>query len=118
MGDISAHFDRSEFACKDGCGFATVDSELLEILEIIRAKFDAPVKINSGCRCPVYNKLIGGSAKSKHMEGRAADIDVKGVPPGEVQEYFDSIFTDRYGLGKANTFTHVDSRSVKARWTY
>lgn len=36
--------------------------------------FDAPILISSGYRSPAVNKLVGGSYKSAHMDGRAADF--------------------------------------------
>ena len=67
MGDISKHFNRAEFACKDGCGFDTVDAELLAKLEEIREHFDQPVIINSACRCHDHNAVIGGTENSQHL---------------------------------------------------
>lgn len=113
---ISAHFSRSEFACRCGCGFDTVDAELLAILEAVRQHFDAPVKVSSACRCSVRNESVGGGAKSQHLLGRAADIQVKDVPPPQVADYIESLWPDEHGLGRYNSFTHVDSRKGKARW--
>ena len=113
---LSPHFSRSEFACNCGCGFNSVDTELLTILEIVRQHFDAPIKITNGCRCPARNKEVGGSKSSQHLVGRAADIQVEEVEPFEVQEYIDNMWPDQYGLGRYAVFTHIDSRSTKARW--
>ena len=76
MGDLSEHFSREEMACKCGCGLDTVDAELLSLLEKIRAHFDRPITINSGCRCEAHNRAVGGSKNSQHLIGRAADIVV------------------------------------------
>ena len=116
MGDLSASFSRIEFACGCGCGFDTVDTETLEILEIIRNHYDAPVRINSASRCVAHNKSVGGGVNSQHLVCRAVDIDVDGVPAEKVANYIDSLFPDKYGLGRYDNFTHVDSRSQKARW--
>jgi zinc D-Ala-D-Ala carboxypeptidase len=43
-------------------------------LERIRAVLLAPLHISSGYRSAALNKLIGGSAKSAHMDGYAADF--------------------------------------------
>lgn len=57
MGDISEHFDRSEFRCKCGhCGFEAADKELVETLEAVRAHYNEVLDeeiilvIHSGCR--------------------------------------------------------------------
>lgn len=44
-----------------------------EILEPFRAKV-GPLRVSSGYRSPVLNKLIGGSSKSQHCLGQAADV--------------------------------------------
>ncbi len=116
MGDISDSFSRSEFECWCGCGFSAVDVDLLAALEIVRNKFKRPVKINSACRCDEHNRNIGGADKSKHSLGIAADIVVKDVSPDEVYKYLDKMWPHTYGIGKYNSFTHIDVRKNKARW--
>ena len=120
MGDIGAHFSRSEFKCHCGeCGFDVVDIELITCLEAVRDYFQAPIKVLSGCRCAAHNAAIGGSPKSQHMLGKAADIAISGVHPNEVYDYLDRICFDEHGgLGQYKTFTHLDVRAVKARWDY
>lgn len=115
MGDISEHFNRSEFACHCGCGGDTIDAETLAIVERVRAHFGAPVVINSGYRCNTHNAAIGGAKASQHLLGRAADIAVHGVAPSEVYAWLDA--DHEGGLGSYNSFTHVDSRDGRARWS-
>lgn len=110
------YFVRGEFACKCGCGFDTVDAELLRQLDRLRHHFDSPTVITSGCRCRGYNKLVGGASGSKHLEGKAADLQVSGVSPEEVYNYLDSKFPGMYGLGLYKTWVHFDVRSQPARW--
>ncbi len=116
MGDISKNFSRSEFACKCNCGFATVDVELLKVLETVRTHFNKPIKINSSCRCDSHNKSVGGSQGSKHKQGIAADIVVKGIKAYEVYLFLDGFMPNNYGIGTYKTFTHIDTRKLKSRW--
>ncbi len=114
MGDLSAHFNRREFACTCGCGFDTVDVVLLEALEAIRTHFDRPVTITSGCRCPKHNTLIGGAKKSQHTRGRACDIQVADTEAARVADFAEDL---GLSVGRYNYWTHVDSRSgPPARW--
>lgn len=113
---ISSYFDRSEFACQCGCGFDTVDAELIVVLTALREHFNTPVTITSASRCAKHNANVGGSPKSQHLLGRAADIVVKDVSPSEVYDYLDSTYPDQYGMGKYDSFTHIDTRGVKTRW--
>ena len=116
MTQISRHFDRREFACHCGCGFDTVDTELLTILEDLRERFAKPVFIQSGCRCKKRNTRIMGAKKSQHLIGKAADVTIQGVEPKDVANYLESKYIYRYGIGRYLTFTHIDSRDEKARW--
>ena len=114
---ISFNFKRSEFACKCGCGFDTIDAETLQVLQSLRQHFNRPVTINSGCRCEEYNKKQGGAKNSQHLLGRAADFTVKGIQPKEVQSYLKIAYPGKYGVGSYGTFTHLDTRTNgPARW--
>ena len=113
-----SHFTRKEFACNCGCGFDTIDYELLEVLEDVREHFNSPVHINSGCRCESWNKKIGGEDGSQHTKARAADIVVVGIKETIVADYLESKYPDKYGIGRYSGRTHIDTRSGgKARWT-
>jgi uncharacterized protein YcbK (DUF882 family) len=88
---------------------------LIAILEELRRHFNTPITVTSGVRCKSHNASVGGSVFSKHLEGKAADVLLKGVTPDRVYDYL----VDRYpgyGFGKYETFTHIDSRGLKARW--
>ncbi|MBM7424960.1 D-Ala-D-Ala carboxypeptidase family metallohydrolase [Spongiibacter marinus] len=114
-GDISTHFSRIEFRCKCGnCEFDTVDAGLVAMLEKIRTHFQRPVTINSACRCARHNAQVGGSARSQHLYGRAADIRVSNVEPSAVADFAETL--NPGGLGRYSTFTHIDSRNGRARW--
>lgn len=118
MGDLSKHFNRSEFKCKcDKCDQDTVDHKLVVVLERLRSWADAPIIVTSGNRCPEYNKKIGGSPNSQHMRGRAADIVVQGFSPVEVVDILNYWYPDELGVGLYSGWVHVDSREGKARWT-
>ena len=113
---LNKYFSRSEFSCKCGCGFETVDIELLRVLTVVREHFNAPVTINSACRCVKHNKSVGGAKGSKHLLGIAADIVVKGVAPEEVYRFLNNYAGNKYGLGLYGSFNHFDVRPDKARW--
>lgn len=123
MGDLSAHFDRAEFACRDGCGFASVDQRLIDGLEELRALLDAPITISSGCRCPKHNAAVGGSPNSRHMLGQAADIFVRlgalYVSPQQIYEHARGVRQfGGFGVDMERHFLHVDTRGQRATWRY
>lgn len=114
MGDLSPHFSKHEFRSRDGAEHP-IDPRLIEMLETIRTHFNSPTIITSGYRSPEYNRRVGGAPNSFHVRGMAADIQVRGVSPREVHAFCDRTFKTG-GVGRYATFTHVDSRPVRARW--
>ena len=91
-------------------------------LEIIRAHFNAPVRINSGYRNLEYNRNIGSKDTSQHVKGTAADIVVSGVSPDDVADAIEFLINTGMlkegGVGRYNSFTHYDIRGSRARWNY
>jgi uncharacterized protein YcbK (DUF882 family) len=78
---LSPHFSENEFRCKCGCGIVLVSKNLLGALERMR-KMMGPITIKSGCRCPTWNKVVGGKRRSAHIttedkECLAADIGLR-----------------------------------------
>lgn len=49
------------------------------ILEPVRVHFGAPLIVHSAYRSPNVNAAVGGSSKSQHQSGEAADFHVVGV---------------------------------------
>lgn len=47
----------------------------LKILQPLRDSLQYPIHVNSGYRCQRTNSSIGGSSKSQHLTGHAADIE-------------------------------------------
>lgn len=115
MGDLSAHFSRSEFRCRDDhgkpcpyCGGkADVDPRLVELLEEIREFTGIPMTITSGYRCARRNAEVGGEPNSAHLTGEAADFWVSGN-----RDRFRFLaalnWCDAYRLGLGPDFIHVD----------
>lgn len=119
---LSPHFCRDEFACHCGCGADTVDAELVTVLEDLRdwatTQSELPaVIVSCGIRCAPHNAAVGGAPHSQHLLGKAADVRVVGVGPRKVAEYLEARYPHTYGIGRYSTFTHIDVRSGKARWS-
>lgn len=85
---ISEHFTLNEFVRSsvakkfniDNSSYMTIGNcrnlqQLCNtILEPIRNSIKSPLIINSGFRCELLNKIVGGVSTSKHLFGKAADI--------------------------------------------
>lgn len=113
-GDIrlSRSFTAAEFRSKCGADKILIDAGLIEVLQRVRDHFGKPVTIVSGYRSPAHNRRVGGSPRSQHMQGKAADIQVQGVPPLDVARY---LRDHNGGVGIYATFTHVDV-GARRRW--
>jgi len=125
---LTKNFSVSEFECN--CGSCSMDGEILKNvsqlakqLQILRDKIKKPIKINSGYRCENYNdNIVKGAKRSQHKFGKATDIVVKGIAAKEVYKIVCEMIEQKKlffgGVGKYNSFTHLDIRENKARWDY
>lgn len=113
---VAKNFRVKEFACQDKSDPIFISSELVEVLQDVRNYFGRAVSINSAYRNPTHNKKVGGVVNSYHLYGMAADIVVGGVPARNVYNYLCSKYPDKYGVGRYETFTHIDVRPIFARW--
>ncbi len=121
---LTANFNLSEFQCKCGCEMPENVLEnvklLAENLQMLRMFIKQPIKVNSAYRCLYHNKNIGSKDTSQHVLGKAADIVVKELKPNEVADIAEQLMNKGLfkmgGVGRYNTFTHVDIRGKKARW--
>lgn len=119
-GYVSPHFKQQEFTCNH-CGEIhptdpTPPQQVLDWLENIREHFGGPVNINSGYRCPTHNSNVGGAPSSFHLRGMAVDFWLPHVHAHTVHAYADQLVGDAGGVGKYDTFTHIDNRGHKSRW--
>ena len=73
---LSANFKSTEFdcKCKGYCAETLIDAELVETLQKIRDHFGKPITINSGYRCKMHNKNVGGVSNSQHLTGFSSFI--------------------------------------------
>ena len=80
---LTEHFKVREFRCQDGTDEILIDEGLPALLERLYAALQADgyemagIYINSGYRTPSHDKAVGGSGKGQHVEGKAADINVR-----------------------------------------
>ncbi len=130
MGDLTKNLSRHEFECKCGCGYNTVDFDLVNAIQDACRHFEEvyqePVRviITSGNRCAEHNASIDGAAdNSQHIYARATDhrfelrSSGEAIPPLIVYNYYDSEHAGEWGLGIYSNRVHLDTRSGgRARW--
>lgn len=98
---MAKHFDPNELACSEIATQLGIDNtpppralarlaELAEhLLEPVRELWGAPLKVNSGYRCPELNRAVGGAATSQHTRGEA--VDITAGSPALNRQLFDAI---------------------------
>lgn len=111
------YFTKKEVGCRCGCGGLPTD-EFMGELHKLRVAYGKPMRITSGYRCPAYNKAVGGSPKSQHVEGRAVDIQTTGADNYALVSLAQELGFK--GIGVAKTFLHVDTRPTQTGvlWGY
>jgi uncharacterized protein YcbK (DUF882 family) len=122
--ELTQHFSKAEFNSKDGAGMPQEVWANIKILakqlEALRSVLNAPISITSAYRSEIHNKSIGGKLNSQHLLGKAADIQVKGKSPKQVQKAILKLIKDgkmlEGGLGLYDTFVHYDIRGKASRW--
>lgn len=77
---VTKNFKLDEFVnhLKDG-NYLKIDLDLVYMLQEIR-NIVGSINVTSGYRTPEFNKSIGGSSNSYHLEGLAADIKFDFTP--------------------------------------
>jgi hypothetical protein len=84
--NLSEHFSLEEFVVSNTAVRAGIDNTpapeivanlitLAKGLELVRAALGGrPIHVTSGYRCSRLNQMVGGSVRSMHLQGLAADI--------------------------------------------
>jgi len=61
-----------------------------KVLQPIRDNFNKPVVITSGFRSVAVNRAIGGSTKSQHMQGQAADFTIPSIDNYQLAKWIEA----------------------------
>jgi len=114
-------FDREEFRCQCGgkyCdGFPAEPHEAtVRFADAIRRRLGKPVRVNSGLRCPIWNRIQGGVSNSNHMSGGAVDLGrPSGVTSAQMKEAAEEVMGSTGGIGIYDWGIHIDD-GVYSRW--
>ena len=112
------HFLRDHYTGEVG----DIDPGLLDLLHEVQASLGAPrpFQVISGYRCPKTNDRLrstrgGGVAKrSLHMDGKAIDIRIPGVPLTDLRDAALALKTGGVGTYMRDQFVHVDTGRVRS----
>ena len=121
---LTSNFSLEEFECKCGCEMPEfVKKNIIELAENLQVLRDAVGRLDltNAYRCKYHNADVGGSVNSQHLKGKAADIKSKTLSPNEIAVRTNDLMKNESfklgGIGIYNTFTHVDIRGTRARWS-
>jgi uncharacterized protein YcbK (DUF882 family) len=111
------HFLRDHYSGEVG----RIDPQLFDLLFQTRQELDCsqPVEVYSGYRCATTNTQLrnnrgGGVARqSLHMEGKAIDIRLPGVPLADLRDAAISLGVGGVGFYPRNHFVHLDTGRVR-----
>lgn len=106
MGDISKNFSRKELECQC-CGRLIIATGFIDQLERVRELYGKAMVINSGYRCDVNNRLVGGEPESFHLKGSAVDVQIL----GSVDRFHliaSAIAAGATGIGVYSRWIHID----------
>ncbi len=115
---VTEHFLYSDFICpccdtlKIVPGFYTH----MRLLERMRRELGFPIVVNSGYRCERHNRKVGGAARSWHLLF-ATDIRPSGGSSDKLAAMHGAAERLGFGgVGRYDTFIHLDLRPDPARW--
>lgn len=89
-----------------------LDKLVVNVLDPLREAFGSPIKITSGYRSYLVNKMVGGVKNSQHMSGKASDI----VPIGKSFDEFVK-FVEEWIKDKNFNQCIIES-SGKSKWIH
>lgn len=96
-----------------------IDIELLDLIFamqnwLVSWGIDKPIVVTSGYRTPRTNASLEGAARnSLHMQGRAMDLRMPGVPMEYVGRLASIFAVGGVGFYTGSNFTHIDTGNVR-----
>ncbi|WP_295219746.1 GH25 family lysozyme [Ruminococcus sp.] len=116
---LSAHFRAREFRCKCSSPHTfQVSERLISMLEQLYTALDCgKIIVNSGYRCAVHDKAVGGNGAGQHTKGTAADVVCYDKSGGIISAKMvcckaqDLGFTGIANITSAYTAVHLDVRT-------
>jgi uncharacterized protein YcbK (DUF882 family) len=99
-----------------------IDPQLFDLLHVVQRTLGSgrAYEIISGYRCPTTNASLrqtrgGGVARhSLHMEGRAVDVRLPGVPLADLRDAALSLRAGGVGFYPREQFVHLDTGRVRS----
>ena len=96
-----------------------IDPRLLDLMSAMQAWLRmndhiAPLNILSGYRSPKTNSEVKGARNSMHLQGRAVDIHVEGIPTRTLERLAKTLNVGGVGVYLDRGFIHLDTGRVRS----
>ena len=112
------HFLRDHYSGEVG----VIDPRLFDLLHQVKQMLGGggDFEVISGYRCPATNQRLrqnrggGVAARSLHMDGRAIDVRLAGVPLAALRDAALSLRAGGVGYSPGERFVHLDTGRVRA----
>jgi zinc D-Ala-D-Ala carboxypeptidase len=127
---ITEHFNEDELKCSCGCGRMLFSDKAIQKLEDLRMALNAPIRINSGYRCPLHNERVSRTGlNGPHTvfedDNITVDIKVSGVEAHNLLLAIDFVVFSGIGIKQTGShsirFIHLDCIESGSRpwvWSY
>ena len=112
------HFLRDHYSGEVG----VIDPALFDLLHRVQRELgcERPFEVISGYRCPATNRHLretrggGVASRSLHMDGRAIDVRLPGVPLSDLRDAGLSLRAGGVGFYPGGPFVHLDTGRVRS----
>jgi zinc D-Ala-D-Ala carboxypeptidase len=117
------NFSADEFNCSH-CGKNEMNSEFMGKLQVLRMRYDKPMKITSGYRCPDHPIEAKKDKPGAHASGLACDVAVNGQQAYELMKHALALGFKGIGVSQKSNgprFIHLDTLEEAPRpnvWSY
>lgn len=116
------YFSDEEQSCNCGCNLKIYNPTLNDMIVQARRIANIPFEVTSWTRCEYWNRKVGGSPTSSHIEGKAIDIKFKNnVDLFNIVSALMKVGFVRVGINYDSKFVHCDismDKTQKVLFTY
>lgn len=114
---MTEYFTDNELACNH-CGMLRLAEGFREKLNSLREYVGHSMRINSACRCPEHNQLVGGKLDSFHLTSHiwgccAVDVNITGWDSKKRWAFIYAAMQRGWSIGVnfQKNFIHLDRRT-------
>ena len=120
--ELSRYAERTRNGVKNDLPPESIWESILPTLKVAdeaRRRLGSPLVVTSAYRSPPYNAAVGGVRRSQHLQNTALDLIPRNQSPKKLYDVLWQMRNEGYfvgGLGRYQSFVHVDTRGYNATW--